>query len=329
MNQQSRPPRAARHRSSVYGPPPGVDPGTGYTTSAPFTSSSRRDRELQFPIPPTAPVSSSTNPHNSYTAPLNIDRISSPLSSRNIVRRTGNARPDPNIYDPIDEPIRTPRSPRERRLQGASSNGGTSVMFYPSSTTISSETSTTREDHNEPLPFFRTDPFGAPRRVESPGRTQIPSQGDLSSSQTRTTSMRSSGVLGDGAIQVDSDSSDAESVSTDYSVERQIVRQVSTVRRGQAQIVRNPSLRRSVVPDVTSLVDNTNIRYNHSNPLRHHHKLRRQTPRVHRADFPDCSRPQPRITVVHLPINDDFHGDHHKFLPLHLAYIVNHPFDRP
>src|SRR5579862_2825347 len=233
-----RPPRGARHRSSVHGPPPGAEAGTGYTIpDTPASSSPQFSTRL--------PETSSSAPL-ANTAPLNFNRISSPLSSRNIVR---SARPDPNIYDPIDEPIRTPRTTRERRLQGAPSTG-TSMMFYPSSTTLSSETSG-RDDHREPLPFFRTDPFGSPRRAAAPN-SEAQTQDDSSAAQNRTTSMRSSGVLGDGAIEVVSDSSDNESVSSYSSVERQIVRQVSTVRRGQAQIVRNPSQRKSIVADVSS-----------------------------------------------------------------------------
>ena len=217
MTQQPppRPPRAARHRASVTGPPPGVDPGTGYN------------------IPTTS------------TAPLNLSRISSPLSPRNIARNAPR-RVDPNLYDPIDEPIRIPRSARDRRLQGAPSTG-TPIVFYPSSGTVSSDTSlnTRSEDQNEPVPFFRTDPFGTPRNDRSRRSGEASEE-----SHNRTASMRSSGVLGDGAMEVDSDSTDTESVSSFSSVERQIVRQVSTVRRGQAQIVRNPSQRRSVIPDV-------------------------------------------------------------------------------
>jgi hypothetical protein len=209
---QPRPLRAARHRSSVHGPPPGAEAGTGYTSP-----------------PPSAPLPATT--------PLNINRVSSPLSSRNIVRNVP-VRPDPNIYDPIDEPIR-PSARERRRLQGATSNGN-SMMFYPSSGTASSDGTSTRD---EPVPFFRTDPFGG-----NPRRAARRSEG-TSESQIRTASMRSSGVLGDGAMEVDSDS-DSDSGSSLSSVERQIVRQVSTVRRGQAQIVRNPSQRRSVIPDV-------------------------------------------------------------------------------
>ena len=56
-------------------------------------------------------------------------------------------------------------------------------------------------------------------------------------------------------VDVDPDTendSDAESTTTSSSSFDQLVRSVSLVRRGQARIVRNPSARRSVVPEVYS-----------------------------------------------------------------------------
>jgi len=117
-------------------------------------------------------------------------------------------------------------------------------MFYPSTTTVSSVDS----DPVEPMPFFRTDPR---LRASGSPRTSLPSTRE-ESVDVRTVSMASSGVLGVGTLEVDPDSSseDEGSVSTDSSF-GQLMREVSTVRRGQARIVRNPSAtRRSVVPEV-------------------------------------------------------------------------------
>jgi hypothetical protein len=75
-----------------------------------------------------------------------------------------------------------------------------------------------------------------------------------SSNRATTVSVASSGVLGLGAIEVDpdteSDTYDSDGSSTTEFDMSQLVREVSTVRRGQARMMRNPSLRRSVVPEV-------------------------------------------------------------------------------
>src|SRR5215471_17184171 len=76
------PPRASRHRSSVIGPPPGIEAGTGYIS--PQTS----PREHQFPRPPprsrppTAPI-------------IPVTSGSSTTFRRNVQR------PDPDTFDPI------------------------------------------------------------------------------------------------------------------------------------------------------------------------------------------------------------------------------------
>lgn len=124
-------------------------------------------------------------------------------------------------------------------------------MFYPSTTTISSFDA---EDVVEPMPFFRTDPqLRTPPRGSNTTRQSLPStQEESRESYGRTVSVASSGVLGVGTIEVDPDtdtSSDDDSSMASSSFE-QVMQEVSTVRRGQAQIVRNPSARKSVVPEV-------------------------------------------------------------------------------
>jgi hypothetical protein len=124
-------------------------------------------------------------------------------------------------------------------------------MFYPSTTTISSLDA---EDVIEPMPFFRTDPqLRTPPRGSGSPRPSLPTtQEETPESHGRTVSVASSGVLGVGTIEVDPDtdtSSDDDSSTASSSFE-QVMQEVSTVRRGQAQIVRNPSARKSVVPEV-------------------------------------------------------------------------------
>jgi len=212
------PPRAARHRSSVIGPPPGIEAGAGYIS--PTTSPTA----FQFPRPP---------PRTSQI-PMATGR-----------GRTG--RPDPEIFDPIMEepPIPPPRSSRRRTRR---ESDGPSVMFYPSSTTISSMDS---ESLAEPMPFFRVDPQMSPPR----GSPRLPrTTEERGEPRPLTTSTTSSGVLGMSAIEVDPDTEndsdeDGSSVSSE-SFDR-LARNVSLVRRGQARIIRNPSAtRRSVIPEV-------------------------------------------------------------------------------
>ena len=103
----------------------------------------------------------------------------------------------------------------------------------------------------EPMPFFRTDP-----RVQSGSATShasMPAATEESSEDpARTASMASSGALGLGTVEVDldTDSDDDESTTTDSSGYEQLVRSISMVRRGQARIIRNPSARRSMTPEV-------------------------------------------------------------------------------
>jgi hypothetical protein len=101
------------------------------------------------------------------------------------------------------------------------------------------------------MPFFRTDPMVRTSSSSLPPTEEEPP--DTQETQGRSVSMASSGVLGLGAIEVDPDTesegySDASSI-TEFDMD-QLVREVSTVRRGQPQILRNPSQRKSVVPEV-------------------------------------------------------------------------------
>jgi hypothetical protein len=238
MSQESqrdprRPSRAGRRRSSVLGPPPGIESGTGYSGAQ---SSPRGGYQYPRPPPrvPTPPTPTAV-PFVPITGPS-----LRPPPARNV-------RPDPNIFDPIMEEPSPSRSRRFRQHDVASSSTIQTVMFYPSTTTVSSLDS----DPVEPMPFFRTDPqlrsTGSPRPILPSTEEEETAEGNI-----RTISVASSGVLGVGTIEVDPDTSsdDEGSVSTDSSF-GQLLREVSTVRRGQARIVRNPSARRqSVVPEV-------------------------------------------------------------------------------
>src|SRR5579862_7308792 len=227
-----RSPRATRHRSSVLGPPPGIESGTGYSGAQ---SSPRGGYQYPRP-PPRVPTPPTPN-----TVPF------VPIAGTSSRPPPARMRPDPNIFDPIMEEPSPRRSRRFRQRDIASSPTTPTVMFYPSTTTVSSLDS----DPVEPMPFFRTDPqlrsTGSPRPVLPSTEEEEPTEGT-----GRTVSVASSGVLGVGTIEVDPDTSseDEGSVSTDSSF-GQLLREVSTVRRGQARIVRNPSARRqSVVPEV-------------------------------------------------------------------------------
>ena len=93
----------------------------------------------------------------------------------------------------------------------------------------------------EPLPFLLTD-------VPMPG-TNPSTLEDQRVSRGRTVSTVSSGVLGMDMIETDPES-DGENTIASASSFDQLVRSVSLVRRGQARIIRNPSARRVVPPDV-------------------------------------------------------------------------------
>jgi hypothetical protein len=104
------------------------------------------------------------------------------------------------------------------------------------------------------MPFFRNDPRLSNSRgdTDSPRRLLPLSSENPGTSDTRI-STASSGVLGPG-LDVDPDTEDDfdedESTTTSSSSFDQLVRSVSLVRRGQAQMIRNPSSRRSIIPEV-------------------------------------------------------------------------------
>ena len=217
------PPRASRHRSAVIGPPPGIEAGTGY--QSPTT-------EYGFPRPP---------------QPTSQRQQSPSVASTSQGRQ---ARPDPNVFDPIDEEPPTPprRSSRRRaRARDSSATDAPTMMFYPSTTTVSSVSSDSFIE--PPMPFFRVEPLRISRGSGSP-RSLPPMEEE--DPRRRTVSTLSSGVLGPGTIEVDPDTeeSDSDVSSIGSSTEGQLVRNVSLVRRGQARIIRNPSARRSTVPEV-------------------------------------------------------------------------------
>jgi len=236
-----RAPRSARHRGSVLGPPPGIESGTGYSGS----QSSPRGG-YQYPRPPPR-VPTPPTPTSAPFVPITGPSLAPP--------RARNVRPDPDIFDPImEEP--SPRRLRRNQQRDTTASASTpTAIFYPSTTTVSSVDS----DPVEPMPFFRTDPR---LRASGSPRTSLPSTRE-ESAEVRTVSVASSGVLGVGTLEVDPDSSseDEGSVSTDSSF-GQLMREVSTVRRGQARIVRNPSAtRRSVVPEVLYHYEGADIRF--------------------------------------------------------------------
>ena len=227
------PPRASRHRSSVIGPPPGIEAGTGYIS--PQTSPT----EYQFPRPPPR----SRPPTTPSTIPL--------TSGSSTTFRRNAQRPDPDIFDPIIEEPPTPpaRSWRRPRQRDTGSSDAPTVMFYPSNTTLSSIDSNAPAD---PMPFFRT---GLRMPTPSTGSNPLTPE-EAREFRGQVLSAASSGVLGGGTmVDVDPDTendSDEESATTSTSSFEQLERSVSLVRRGQAQIIRNPSARRSVVPEVLS-----------------------------------------------------------------------------
>jgi len=134
---------------------------------------------------------------------------------------------------------------------GGRESSGPTLMFYPSTTTVSSMSSDSFVE--PPMPFFRTDPLQV--RGSSGSTRSLPPM-EEEDPRRRTVSTVSSGVLGPGTIEVDPDTEDDEEESdSDYSSVGssgvgQLVRNVSMVRRGQARIIRNPSARRSTVPEV-------------------------------------------------------------------------------
>jgi hypothetical protein len=231
--------RSSRPRSSVIGPPPGSEAGTGYIS--PSTSPTT----YQFPRPPPREP-----PREQPPVPPSI-----PTSSlfRSIGRNSRGRRPDSSLFEPImEEPPSLPRrSSRRRRRRDASSSETPTVMFYPSTTTVSSVES---DPVVEPMPFFRTDTQLRESQVTASPRQSAPSAQGASESQGRATSTTSSGVLGVSSVVIELDPSDEsgeeENTSTSSSSEGQLVRGISTVRRGRARIIRNPSARRSVVPEV-------------------------------------------------------------------------------
>lgn len=137
------------------------------------------------------------------------------------------------------------------------------LMFYPSTTTVSSMS--TDSFVEPPMPFFRTDPLqvGGGARGSGSTRSLPPTMEEETDPRRRTVSTVSSGVLGPGTIEVDPDTeeeeedvSDSDYSSVGSSGVGQLVRNVSMVRRGQARIIRNPSARQSTVPEVpTSLME--------------------------------------------------------------------------
>ena len=221
------PPRAGRHRSSVAGPPPGIEAGTGYIF--PQTSPTTTYHSARLPPRSRAPTSSSLP-------------VATEPGAGSTFRR--NARPDPEIFDPIMEEPPTPpaRSLRRPTMRDTGSSDAHRVMFYPSTTTVSSMDS---DSQVEPMPFFRT-------HIQMPtaGSGSFPSAPeDQTASQARTVS----GIaLGFGRVDIDPDTeheSEGESMNSSSSFE-EMVRSISLVRRGQARIIRNPTSRMSVVPDV-------------------------------------------------------------------------------
>jgi len=260
------PPRSSRHRSSVLGPPPGTEAGTGYI-SPPQTS----PITYEFPEPPTSlPLSRVRNSATTVLATASSgapDLPSTPpsLNSRTTLRTipgkpdpsSSNARPSVSMRDdPMteDAPAPPPRSSKRGRKPVPRSSTGDEntlpgVMFYPSTTTISSidEAELRKLDQMEPMPFFKVDP-----RMPMPASQQSDDVKSSMSNPSRAVSTASSGVLGPVTIDVDPDTDfeDNESEASSTSEFEQLVRSVSLVRRGTATIVRNPSSRRSVVPEV-------------------------------------------------------------------------------
>lgn len=102
----------------------------------------------------------------------------------------------------------------------------------------------------EPMPFFRTDLRMQADAVEQRG--SMPTAAEELGDPTRSVSMASSGALGPGTVEVDLDteSDDDGSITTDSSGYEQLVRTISLVRRGQARLMRNPSARQSMTPEV-------------------------------------------------------------------------------
>jgi hypothetical protein len=222
-----RPARAARHRSSVLGPPPGLDPGTGYISPA---SSPR-----QFQFAPPTPDSSSGSQKGSEEneIPPAVPTRSHPLAPREIASRL-----------------------RESSRPLTAGSDGAPIMFYPSSTTLSSMDS---DPVIEPMPFFRNDPRlrRESRTVTSTAASPSLPFTDEPTSSRAVSSIASSGVLGPGITEAEPDtefeSDSDESTSTSESIEN-LIRNVSLVRRGQPRIIRtNSGARRSVVPDVRTL----------------------------------------------------------------------------
>jgi hypothetical protein len=233
------PPRATRHRSSVIGPPPGIEAGTGY--QSPTRESFALPRHPPAPPPPPPPPQQQRSTSSSFAT-----------SSR--------VRPDPNVFDPIyEEPPTPPR--RASRRRSRSSRGRESdqptMMFYPSTTTVSSMS--TDSFVEPPMPFFRTDPLQVRPGGSDSTRSLPPMEEE--DRRRRTVSTVSSGVLGPGTIEVDPDTeyeeeSDSDVSSLRSSGEDRLIRNVSMVRRGQAIIIRNPSARRSTVPEVYTFFSN-------------------------------------------------------------------------
>jgi hypothetical protein len=181
----------------------------------------------------------------------------SPIPAVTPLRSGERRRPDPEIFDPImEEPPTVPaRSWRRPGRRDTNSIDSPSVMFYPSTTTVSSMDS---DSPTPPMPFFTSGPrIPLPGASESQRRSIPPTGEELRMSRGRAStgqaSTASSGILGSG-IHIDpdteSDSDDDESTTTSSSSYDRLVRNVSLVRRGQVQMIRNPSLRRSVVPEV-------------------------------------------------------------------------------
>ena len=235
--------RTGRPRSAVIGPPTGYETGSGYNPNPVPTTT------YQFPRPPRRVSSPPSSPPSTTNMPATG------------LPRQPKMRPDPEIFDPVmpPPPSPPPQSSRRRQKPESMPPDTPTVMFYPSTTTLSSVDS---EPFVEPMPFFKNDPRLRGSGVASSIQSSVPPTPQEFSERTRTISTVSSGVLGPGTVEVDidtgSEDDEDETSSTDSSYDH-LVRSVSTVRRGQARIIRNFSARRSVVPEVYFLFSKVDV----------------------------------------------------------------------
>ena len=218
-----------RRRGSVIGPPLGTEAGAGY--NSPSTSSPNHET-LQTPeqMGPEGP---------NYMAGL-------PSPSTFPIPGTS-LRAERNVHSQETEDLSAlpTRSGRSRRTEASDGNSVPTVMFYPSTTTVSS-----LESIPEPMPFFKSSPDMRFSQISN--SSQLPVQDEARNLRRQTTSTVSSGVLGvaDDFKPVNESDSDEETNSSMTSSFEQLVRTVSTIRRGQPRIIRNPS-RRNLVPEVS------------------------------------------------------------------------------